>query len=139
MRRHNVLGNGKPCQCYNWQSIRLVLINVPRVYPGQLDRSTLAIRASTRSVLPEDEEDSPWMPLAQERGVPAGTSGITVMACASPRQLLNEWTHDPEEIVKLLRRMRHNMLTYSVWSGNYAPDHSQATARAASRGGLAQV
>ena len=60
-------------------------------------------------------------PLAQERGVPAGLSGITVMASELPRQLLNEWTHDPEEIVETFAaEMRHNMLTYSVWAGNYA-------------------
>ena len=44
-----------------------------------------------------------------------------MLACESPRQLLNEWTHDPEEIVETFAaEMRHNMLTYSVWSGNYA-------------------
>ena len=53
--------------------------------------------------------------------MPAGMSGITVMACEAPRQLLNEWTHGPEEILATFAaEMRHNMLTYSVWSGNYA-------------------
>jgi hypothetical protein len=34
---------------------------------------------------------------------------------------MNEWTHDPEEIMATFAaEMRHNMLTYSVWSGNYA-------------------
>ena len=69
----------------------------------------------------EDEEDSPWVPLAQERGMAAGTSAVTVLAGEAPRQVMNEWTHDPEEIMATFAaEMRHNMLTYSVWSGNYA-------------------
>jgi len=31
--------------------------------------------------------------------VPAGRSAITVFACEAPRQMMNEWTHDPEEIL----------------------------------------
>src|SRR5262249_9643777 len=48
-------------------------------------------------------------------------SGVTVMACEAPRQAMNEWTHDPEEICETFAaEIRHNMLTYSVWPGNYA-------------------
>jgi hypothetical protein len=43
------------------------------------------------------------------------------MACEAPRQVMNEWTHDPEEILATFAaEIRHNMLTYSVWAGNYA-------------------
>jgi len=34
---------------------------------------------------------------------------------------MNEWTTDPEEILDTFgAEMRANMLTYSVWAGNYA-------------------
>jgi len=118
---HNVLANGNRANATIGRAIRLVLINVLGCMPGQLDRSTLGHPGKYTLCIAEDEEDSPWTPLAQERGVPAGTSGITVLACEAPRQLLNEWTHAPEEIVETFAaEMRHNMLTYSVWSGNYA-------------------
>src|SRR5499427_6594176 len=118
---HGVLGHGNRANATIGRAIRLTLINVLGCIPGQLDRSTLGHPGKYTFCIAEDEEDSPWIPLAQERGVPAGLSGITVMACESPRQLLNEWTHDPEEIVETFAaEMRHNMLTYSVWSGNYA-------------------
>jgi len=46
---------------------------------------------------------------------------VTVLAAEAPRQVMNEWTHDPEELAETVAaEMRHNMLTYSVWSGNYA-------------------
>jgi hypothetical protein len=43
------------------------------------------------------------------------------MAAEASRQIMNEWTHDPEEIMETFAaEMRHNMLTYSIWQGNYA-------------------
>ena len=69
----------------------------------------------------EDEEDSPWPSLASDRGVPAGASAVTVMAAESPHQIMNEWTHDPGELLDTYTAaIRANMLTYSIWPGNYA-------------------
>lgn len=117
---HNVLGNGSRANATIGRAVRLVLINVLGCIPGQLDRSTLGHPGKYTFCIAEDEEDSPWTPLAQERGVPPGVSAITVLACESPRQVMNEWTRDPEEILATFAaEMRHNMLTYSVWSGNY--------------------
>jgi hypothetical protein len=118
---HGVLGNGNRANATIGRAIRLVLINVLGCIPGQIDRSTLGHPGKFTFCLAEDEEDSPWIPLAQERGVPAGVSGVTVMAAEAPRQVMNEWTHDPEEIAETIAaEMRQNMLTYSVWAGNYA-------------------
>ena len=39
----------------------------------------------------------------------------------SPHQVMNEWTHDPREIAETYAAaIRANMLTYSIWAGNYA-------------------
>jgi hypothetical protein len=117
---HNVLGNGNRANATIGRAVRLVLINVLGCMPGQLDRSTLGHPGKFAFCIAEDEEDSPWTPLAQERGIPAGVSAVTVLACEAPRQVMNEWTHDPEEILETFAaEMRHNMLTYSVWSGSY--------------------
>ena len=118
---HNVLGTGNRANATIGRAVRLVLINVLGCIPGQLDRSTLGHPGKFTFCMAEDEEDSPWTPLAQQRGVPDGVSAVTVLACEAPRQIMNEWTHDPEEILETFAaEMRHNMLTYSVWSGNYA-------------------
>src|SRR6266704_5404493 len=118
---HNVFGNGNRANATIGRAIRLVLINVLGCIPGQIDRSTLGHPGKFTFCLAEDEEDSPWIPLAQERGVPAGASGVTVMAAEAPRQVMNEWTHDPAEILETFAaEIRHNMLTYSIWPGNYA-------------------
>jgi len=118
---HNVLGNSNRANGSIGRAIRLILINILGCIPGQLDRATLGHPGKFTFCIAEDEEDSPWIPLAQERGVPPGTSAVTVMAGESPHQAMNEWTRDPEEIVETFAAaIRHNMLTYSIWAGNYA-------------------
>ena len=118
---HNVLGNSNRANGSIGRAIRLILINILGCIPGQLDRATLGHPGKFTFCIAEDEEDSPWIPLAQERGVPHGISAVTVMAGESPHQAMNEWTRDPEEIVETFAAsIRHNMLTYSIWAGNYA-------------------
>ena len=117
---HNVLGNGNRANATIGRAIRLVLINALGVIPGEMDRSTLGHPGKFTFCIAEDEEDSPWTPLAQEREIPEGQSAVTVMAAGAPRQIMNEWTADPEQILETFAaEMRHNMLTYSVWAGNY--------------------
>src|SRR5438094_2019217 len=117
---HNVLANGNRPNATIGRAIRLVLINVLGVIPGEMDRSTLGHPGKFTFCIAEDEENSPWTPLAQERDIPDGESAVTVLAAGGPRQIMNEWTDDPEEILETFAaEMRHNMLTYSVWAGNY--------------------
>src|SRR5262249_61822483 len=87
----------------------------------QAPRSPLGTPAQPPFGVAKDEEDSPWLPLATERGVPAGKSAVTVLAAGSPHQVMNEWTSDPREILDTYAAaIRANMLTYSIWAGNYA-------------------
>ena len=118
---HNVLANGNRANATIGRSIRLLLTNVLGGQPGQLDRSTLGHPGKYTFCLAEDEEDSNWPALSQERGIPIGESAITVMSVESPHQVMNAWTHDPREILDTYAAaIRANMLTYSIWEGNYA-------------------
>jgi hypothetical protein len=118
---HNVLGNGNRANATIGRSLRLLILNVLGGIPGRLDRSTLGHPGKFTFCLAEDEEDSSWIPLAVERGVPAGASAVTVLAAESPHQIMNEWTRDPREIMETYAAaIRANMLTYSIWAGNYA-------------------
>jgi hypothetical protein len=118
---HNVLGNGSRPNATIGRALRLLIINVLGGIPGQLDRSTLGHPGKFTFCLAEDEEDSPWLPLATERGMPPGASAITVLAVESPHQVMNEWTHEPRDIAETYAAaIRANMLTYSIWAGNYA-------------------
>ena len=118
---HNALANGSRANATIGRTVRLMLINVLGGIPGQLDRSTLGHPGKFTFCVAEDEEDSPWLPLSVERGVPAGVSAVTALQVESPHQIMNEWTHDPKEILDTYAAaMRSNMLTYSIWQGNYA-------------------
>jgi hypothetical protein len=116
----NALGTSNRAAAVIGRAIRLVLRNVLELRPGQLDRATLGHPGKSGYCIAEDEEDSDWTPLAQLRGAPAGASAVTVLAAGAPRQIMNEWTTVPEEILETFAaEMRANMLHYSIWSGNY--------------------
>ena len=116
----NALGNSDRASAVVGRAIRLCLINLLDVRPGGIDRSTLGHPGKFSFCIAEDEEGSPWEPLAAERGIPQGASAVTVMAAGAPRQIMNEWTTDPEEILETFAaEMRANMRQYSLRPGNY--------------------
>jgi len=104
------------------RAVRLVLRNLLDVRPGELDRSTLGHPGKLSWCVAEDEEGArPWQPLAAERGVPDGVSAVTAFAASGPRQIMNEWTTDPVEVLTtVVAEIRATMLHYSIWAGNYA-------------------
>lgn len=130
----NAIGNSDRATACIGRAIRLGLINILDVRPGGIDRSTLGHPGKYSYCIAEDEEDTTWTPLAELRGVPKGASAVTVMASMAPRQIMNEWTTKPEEILETFAaEMRSNQRHYSIYSGNYAivvpkqiRDHLQA-------------
>jgi len=103
------------------RAIRLILCNLLDVRPGGVDRSTFGHPGKFSYCVAEDEENSPWLPLAEERGIPPGASAVTVMAAGAPRQIMNEWTTEPERILDtFVSEIRANMRHYSIYAGNYA-------------------
>ncbi len=117
----NALGNSDRATAVIGRAIRLALINILDVRPGGIDRSTLGHPGKFTYCVAEDEEDTTWLPLAQQRGIPPGASAVTVMAAQAPRQIMNEWTTDPREILETFAaEMRANLRHYSLHAGNYA-------------------
>ncbi len=104
------------------RAVRLVLRNLLDVRPGGLDRSTLGHPGKLSWCLAEDEEGAvPWRSLAAERGIPDGVSAVTAFAASGPRQIMNEWTTDPVEVLTtVVAEIKATMLHYSIWAGNYA-------------------
>ena len=130
----NALGNSDRATAVIGRAIRLALINILEVRSGGIDRSTIGHPGKFSYCVAEDEEDSSWLPLHAQRGLPPDVSAVTVMAAGAPRQIMNEWTTQPEEILETFAaEMRANMRHYSIWGGNYAliipkqlRDHLQA-------------
>lgn len=117
----NALGPGDRARACIGRALALALRNLLDVRPGDVDRSTLGHPGKLGYCLAEDESGTPWAPLAAERGVPAGASAVTVMAAGGPRQIMNEWTSVPEQLLDTyVAEMRACMRHYSIWPGNYA-------------------
>jgi len=117
----NALGNSDRATAVIGRAIRLALINILEVRPGGIDRSTLGHPGKFSFCIAEDEEATSWAPLSVQRRLPPDVSAVTVMAAGAPRQIMNEWTTDPEEILETFAaEMRANMRHYSIWPGNYA-------------------
>jgi len=117
----NALGNSDRATAAIGRAIRLALINILEVRPGGIDRSTLGHPGKFSYCIAEDEEDCRWLPLHAQRGLPPEVSAVTVMAAGAPRQIMNEWTTEPDQIVETFAaEMRANMRHYSIWAGNYA-------------------
>lgn len=103
------------------RAISLALRNLLDVRPGDVDRSTLGHPGKLSFCMAEDESASAWRPLASERGAPDAASAVTVMAALGPRQIMNEWSTDPADILDTyIAEIKAHMRHYSVWPGNYA-------------------
>ena len=117
----NVLGSSDRATTVIGRAIRLILCNLLDVRPGQIDRSTLGHPGKLSYCIAEDEDNSPWNSLAEDRGVPREASAVTVMAAGAPRQRMNEWTTKPEEILDTFcAEIKANLRHYSIYPGNYA-------------------
>ncbi len=103
------------------RALRLVLGNLLDVRPGEIDRATLGHPGKISFCIAEDEEHTPWIPLGAERLGDPHASAVTVMAAMGPRQIMNEWTTDPAEILDtFVAEIKANMRHYSIWAGNHA-------------------
>ena len=117
----NALANSDRATAVIGRAVRLALINILDVRPGGIDRSTLGHPGKFSYCLAEDEEDTNWLPLSVQRGLPPNLSAVTVMAAGAPRQVMNEWTTRPGDILETFAaEMRANMRHYSIHGGSYA-------------------
>ena len=117
----NALGSSDRATTVIGRAIRLILCNLLDARPGDTDRSTLGHPGKFSFCIAEDEENTDWLSLAEERDIPHGVSAVTVMAAGSPRQIMNEWTTSPEEILDtFVAEIKSCMKHYSIWPGNYA-------------------
>ncbi len=117
----NALGPSDRASTCIGRAVRLVLGNLLEVRPGDIDRSTLGHPGKISYCIAEDEESSPWPSVAAERLGDPHASAVTAMAAMAPRQLMNEWTTEPSEILDTyVAEIRANMRHYSIWPGNYA-------------------
>ena len=132
----NVLGQGNRANATIGRALQLVVRNVGGGIPQEEDRAAHGQPGKLSSCLAERLEDSPWTGLAQDRGVPADETGVTLMAAESPRLIIDQLARTPEELCASLaaglegvghRRMRLAMDALLV----VGPEHGRIFREAA--------
>ena len=98
----NVLGQGNRANSTIGRALQLTLRNVGGARPGEVDRCTLGNPGKLSFCFAEDEEGSPWESLAIERGVPPGSSAVTLFAGEGPRGIVDQQSRAPESLARSL-------------------------------------
>ena len=94
----NVLGQGNRANNTIGRAVQLTIRNVGGGRPGEVDRATHGNPGKISFCFAEDEANSPFTPLAQWRGLPAGTDAVTVFAGEGPRGMVDQLARTPEEL-----------------------------------------
>lgn len=116
----NALGPSDRASSCIGRSVRLILGNLFEVRPGDIDRSTFGHPGKISYCIAEDEDNSPWLSVATQRLGDPDVSAVTAVAAMAPRQIMNEWTTEPQEILDTyVAEIKANMAHYSIWPGNY--------------------
>lgn len=81
------------------RAIGLIVRNVYGILPGVLEQATQGLPGRWSICLGENEEESPWPPLAVAAGQPEGTSAVSAMLLRTCEFVDNRHTQDPEQVL----------------------------------------
>jgi hypothetical protein len=131
----NVLGQGNRANLTIGRALQLVVRNVGGGRPGGVDRATHGNPGKIAFCFAEDEEGSPWEPLAQWRGAPLGVDALTLFPGEGPRNVTDQLARTPEELAAslaaCLRTVHHPKLPLGFDAILViGPDHSRVFAQA---------
>ena len=97
------------------RALGLVVRNALGAVPGGLDQSVFSFPGRYSICFGENEESSPWLPLAAERGLAAGRSAVTVFGAMPMLLVRPSLTAGPEDIIDAAAdRLRNSV---GVWGG----------------------
>jgi hypothetical protein len=110
----NVFGQGNRANLTIGRALQLVVRNVGGGRPGEVDRATHGNPGKLSFCFAEDEEGSPWEPLATSRGVAPGRDALTLFPGEGPRCVVDQLSRDPESLARsfaaALRTVHHPKL-----------------------------
>jgi hypothetical protein len=96
----NVFGQGNRANLTIGRALQLVVKNVGGGEPGGVDRATMGNPGKLSFCFAEDEDGSPWEPLAEARGLPAGSDAVTLFAGYGPAAIVDQLSRDPESLAR---------------------------------------
>jgi len=110
----NVFGQGNRANLSIGRALQLIVRNVGGGRPGEVDRATHGSPAKISFCFAEDEEGSPFEPLAVSRGVAVDTDAVTLFPGEAPRCVVDQISRDPDSLARsyaaCLRTVHHPKL-----------------------------
>ncbi len=98
----NALGQGNRATNTIGRALNLVVSNLGGGKPGGVDRSTLGQPGKITFCFAERAEDAPWEPLHVSRGLPEGSSGVTLFAGGGVQGIVDQLSRTPESLARSL-------------------------------------
>ncbi len=81
------------------RAVGLIVRNAFGIRPQVLEQATQGLPGRWSICIAENEEESPWEPLAAEAGQPAGTSAVSATLLRTCEFVDNRHTQDPEQVL----------------------------------------
>ena len=94
----NALGQGNRANATIGRALQLVVRNVGGGRPGEIDRATLGNPGKLTSCFAEREGNSPFAPLAADRGVPG--DAVTLFAGSGLQPIVDQLSRTPESLAR---------------------------------------
>jgi hypothetical protein len=114
----NVLGQGNRANMTIGRALQLVIRNLGGGRPQEVDMSAIGSPGKLGLCFPEREHDSPFTPLAVERGLGPGTDAVTLFAGHGPTAVVDQLSRTPESLVRsmaaVLRAQGHPKLALGM-------------------------
>ena len=124
----NCLGQGNWANATLGRALRLVLQNVGRALPGEMDRATHGQPGKYLFCCAENEAQNPWQPLHVERGLSAGQSAVTVVGAEGTTNM-NTHSRVADEILRVAAETMKRPAGNDYRSGGepwmiFSPEHA---------------
>jgi hypothetical protein len=114
-----VFGPGYRANATIGRALRLLMINVGGVRPGEISMSTFGHPGRYTYCIGEHEEASPWPPYHVARGLPPGSSAVTLFAGEAPHGISD---HASRTARSLAGSLGWSMA--SLWNSKHFPLYS---------------
>ena len=126
----NCMGQGNRANATIGRALQLIIRNVGGGRPGGVDRSTLGNPGKYTFCFAENEEESPWESLAEERGFSKEVSTVSLFAGDGVQGIIDQQSRNPESLARsfaaCLRAVAHpKMAVGPVAMLVVSPEHAR--------------
>ncbi len=97
---NNVLGQGNRANLTIGRALQLTVRNLGGGRPGGIDMALMGSPSKLGLCFAEREADSPFAPLAVDRGLPEASNAVTLFAGQGPTAIVDQLSRDPESLAR---------------------------------------